>query len=58
MKIKITGGFLAASAWDWGWGISRKIRRKKRKNVCGQGIGHRHSGSLSFLVQLIGRISF
>ena len=31
MKIKITGGFLAASAWDWGWGISRKIRRKKKE---------------------------
>lgn len=54
MKIKITGDFLAASAWGCGW----SVRRKKRKNVCGQGIGHRHSGSLSFLVQLTGRISF
>lgn len=55
MKIKITRDFLAASAWGWGWGVSRNIRRK---NVCGQGIGHRHSGSLSFLIQLFGRISF
>ena len=54
MKIKITGDFLAASAWGWGW----SVRRKKRKNVYRQGIGHRHSGSLSFLVQLTGRISF
>ena len=58
MKIKLMGDFLAASAWGWGWSVSRKIRRKKRKNVCGQGIDHRHSGSLSFLIQLIGRISF
>ena len=46
---------MGASAWGWGWSVSRSIRRK---NVRGQGIGLRHSGSLSFLIQLIGRISF